>query len=220
MEFARQGRDMLKVFIQDEASVLKRSSTGKALKNRMVKMGRTEFASIFLIGQNVSDIGEDEDVKANIGTKFAFATNSKAEAREVLKYLELNYESEELQEMLIELPTGVCLMKDIEGRVAVLEVEPLFDDLIEAFNTTPELRVDRDDTSDKTAKKTESSTVEDESINEEAIEESVSDENVEYLEVDVEAIENEGIEQGEQVVEEKAEQTGKDINNFLNEWGK
>lgn len=144
MLFAMQSREYFKLYIQDENSVFKRSTQGKAMQNRMIKMGRTENAGIYLIGQNISDVGETEDIKANIGVRFAFGTKALGEAKEILKYMGLNEESKELQEMLIDLPTGVCLMKDLEGRVSMIAVDPIFEEFLEAFDTKPVRKIDKD----------------------------------------------------------------------------
>jgi hypothetical protein len=49
----------------------------------MVSQGRSENAPIYIIGQNISDFG-DENIKANIGVKFCFGTNSLTEAGNIL----------------------------------------------------------------------------------------------------------------------------------------
>lgn len=142
MQFATQGREILKIYLQDEASVFKRSSEGRAMFNRLVKMGRTENAPIFLLGQNISDIGEDEDTLANIGTMFCFGTSSFDEAKNILKYLGLNENSVELQKMLVnpeQFGTGICFMRDIDGRIAIIDVDLLLEKFRRAFDTKPQL---------------------------------------------------------------------------------
>lgn len=142
MQFATQGREILKIYLQDEASVFKRSSEGRAMFNRLVKMGRTENAPIFLLGQNISDIGEDEDTLANIGTMFCFGTSSLDEAKNILRYLGLNENSVELQKMLVnpeQFGTGICFMRDIDGRIAIIDVDLLLEKFRRAFDTKPQL---------------------------------------------------------------------------------
>lgn len=145
MQFALQSREYLKIYMQDESSVFKRSAQGKAMFNRMVKMGRSENAPVYLIGQNISDVAESEDISANIGTRFCFGTNSMGEAKNILRYLGLDENNIELQKMLVEdFPTGICFMKDIEGRISIIGVDLLMEKFEKAFDTKPKLRTGDD----------------------------------------------------------------------------
>lgn len=144
MQFCTQDRSTLKIYVQDEASIFKRSSEGKALFNRMIKMGRSENAPIVLIGQNVSDIGDSQDVFANIGTKFAFRTGSDAEANNILEFLGIRENKEKFINILTGseeeggLTTGECLMRDIRGRVGIVSFEILIERYLKAFDTKPQ----------------------------------------------------------------------------------
>ena len=140
MKFATQSTKVLTIYVQDEASVFKRSSIGKNMFNRLVKMGRSENAPIYIIGQNISDIG-DENVQANIGTRFCFGTDNKNEAKEILTYLGLNENSEELIKMMTNpsiFGTGVALMRDIEGRIAVVHIDSVSPRFIKLFDSRPQ----------------------------------------------------------------------------------
>lgn len=202
LQFVMQSREFLKMYIQDENSVFKRSSMGQAMQNRMIKMGRTENSPIVLIGQNVSDIGESEDIKANIGIRFAFGTKTRGEAMEILTYMGLNRESKELQDMLIDLPTGVCLMRDLEGRIALIAVDPIFDDFLKAFDTKPVLRVENEeDTALKTETKPDvSDTDMEESIEENDYTEPINDDQI-------------------AAADDEEEKTDEEIRDFLESWG-
>lgn len=137
MHFATQAKELLKIYLQDEASVFKRSAQGKAMFNRLVKMGRSENAPIFIIGQNISDLGDSEDVRANIGTRFCFGTKTMAEAKSILKYIGLDEEDKDLQKLLVDLPTGVCLMRDIYGRIKFIATDYILEKFLKAFDTRP-----------------------------------------------------------------------------------
>lgn len=209
MEFAMQSRDQLKIYVQDEASVLKRSAEGQAMFNRLVKMGRTENAPIYLIGQNISDIGED-DVSANVGTRFCFGTETHKEAAEILKYIGLDENSKELQDMLVKFDTGICLMRDVEGRISVISVDPLFEKLVKAFDTKPPANVQEEpvkiaDEYQNYVDSKEPDIIES-TRDEDRLEEEASDE------VD------EGI-QFEEVSSTELHETNHDVNDVLKEWG-
>ena len=146
MKFATQSTKILTIYVQDEASVFKRSSIGKNMHNRLVKMGRSENAPIYIIGQNVSDVG-DENVQANIGTKFCFGTDDKNEAKEILRYMGLNENSEELIKMITNpaiFGTGVALMRDIEGRIAVVHIDSVSPRFIKLFDSRPQNQLEED----------------------------------------------------------------------------
>lgn len=200
LQFVMQSREFLKMYIQDENSVFKRAAMGQAMQNRMIKMGRTENSPIVLIGQNQSDIGESEDIMANIGIRFAFGTKTRGEAMEILKYMGLNQESKELQDMLIALPTGVCLMRDLEGRIALIAVDPIFEDFLKAFDTKPVLRIDNDDEKAMSV----------DTKPEAEVEEKTEDKDqIEIINEDQAAAE-----------EEDEEKSDEEINEFLKSWGK
>ena len=44
---------------------------------------------------------------------------------------------------LRELENGQCLMQDLYGRVGVVQIQPLFSDLFNAFDTRPPVNTDK-----------------------------------------------------------------------------
>jgi hypothetical protein len=138
IQFALQSRDTLKIFVQDESKMFKLSSEAQAMFTRMVTMGRTENAPLYLIGHNISDLGDSENIKSNVDIKVCFGTTSLEEAENVLKYLKLDSSSDELKKMITDpniFDTGVCLFQDVHGRVDIVEVNLILDEFVRAFDT-------------------------------------------------------------------------------------
>lgn len=135
LEFIQQYRDILKVVLIDEAWSFLNTPQGKALSTRMVRMGRSMFAPIIFISQNAADYNS-EKLKNNIGMKFAFGCTDPDEVTNVLKFLGMR-DNEFNRNVLMDLESGQCIMRDIYGRIGKIKFDAVFKDLIDAFDTRP-----------------------------------------------------------------------------------
>ncbi|MFC2947576.1 ATP-binding protein [Virgibacillus sediminis] len=127
-----QDRMKHKFILQDEASVIERSAVGAELMDFIVRMGRYYNTTLIKGSQNASDHGKEV---ANMGMKFSFGLRKTEEAKEMLNYFNLPQTQENI-DILKNLERGDALFQDIFGRSAVIHVDAIFRDLIEAFDSS------------------------------------------------------------------------------------
>ena len=80
-------RSVHKVVLFDEAWFLLASRDGRRLIDRLNRLGHTENATLILATQQLTDVGEIENL---IGTRFIFGQETAAEARRALELLGLD----------------------------------------------------------------------------------------------------------------------------------
>lgn len=103
---------------------------------KLVRAGRSMNASAIFVTQNAGDL-LDERMKNNIGLRFAFHSSDINEVRNVLKFMGVDPEDEHNQKAVMRLGKGQCLMRDLYGRVGVVQIHPVFNHLLTAFDTRP-----------------------------------------------------------------------------------
>jgi hypothetical protein len=118
----------------DEAWVLLSDSAGRALLDRISRLGRAQNVTPLLATQMLGDVDELESL---IGAAFCFGVEGEREARAVLRLLHLDEDDRALQQQLISFRRGRCLMRDYEGRVSPIQVDLLDPELLSALDTTP-----------------------------------------------------------------------------------
>ena len=136
LDFIHSDRSIFKIVDLDEAWAFLQIAQGKTLSNKLVRAGRAMNAGVYFVTQNSSDL-TDEKLKNNIGVKFAFRSRDMTEIKKTLQFFGVDSEDEENQRRLRELENGQCLMQDLYGRVGIIQVHPVFEDLFEAFDTRP-----------------------------------------------------------------------------------
>ena len=135
LDFIHTDRSIFKIVDLDEAWSFLQVQQGKTLSNKLIRAGRSMNAGVYFVTQNSSDLS-DEKMKNNIGLKFAFRSTDINEIKNTLKFFGVDSEDETNQKRLRELENGQCLMQDLYGRVGVVQIQPLFSDLFNAFDTT------------------------------------------------------------------------------------
>lgn len=135
-----QDRSLHKIILQDEASTIDRSPIGRELMNFIVRMGRYYNTTLLKGSQNATDHGEDV---ANMGMKFSFGLRTQKEAEEMLEFLNLPKTKNNVDKIL-SLPKGKCLFQDIYGRSAVIQIDPIFNDLFDAFDSSTSTKEERE----------------------------------------------------------------------------
>jgi hypothetical protein len=93
-------------------------------------------AGVYFVTQNADDL-LDEKLKNNIGLKFAFRSTDMNEIKKTLDFFGVDSEDERNQKRLRELENGQCLIQDLYGRVGVIQIHPVFQQLFNAFDTRP-----------------------------------------------------------------------------------
>src|SRR5699024_11871974 len=120
----------------DEAWSFLQVAKGKTFSNKLVHAGRATNAGVYFVTQNAYDL-TDEKLKNNIGVKFAFRSRDITEIKKTLQFFGVDSEDESNQRRLRELENGQCLIQDLYGRVGIIQVHPVFEDLFHAFDTQP-----------------------------------------------------------------------------------
>ena len=123
-----------KIVLLDEAWFLLASTQGRLLLNRLVRLGRSMNAAVLLATQRLADLGDLSDL---IGTWFLFGQTSGAEAERGLAMVGLDPADRGLRGRLTEYRQGLCLMRDLDGRVGEVQFDLVFDSLLVALDTTP-----------------------------------------------------------------------------------
>jgi AAA-like domain len=118
----------------DEAWVLLADSSGRALVDRISRLGRAQNVTPLLATQVLDDAHELEGL---IGALFCFGVETAAEAEVALRLLHLDADDERLRRQLTSFRTGRCLHRDYQGRVGPMQVDLVDPELLAALDTTP-----------------------------------------------------------------------------------
>jgi len=127
-------RSRHKVVLLDEAWFLLASPQGRTVINRLVRLGRAFNATVLLATQRLEDLGDLSDL---VGTYLIFGQESDAEAARALALIGLDPGDRGLVGRLREFRRGRCLMRDLDGRVGEVQIDPVDPALLAAFDTTP-----------------------------------------------------------------------------------
>ena len=136
LDFIHSDRSIFKMVGLDEAWAFLNVAQGKTLANKLVRAGRSMNAAVYFVTQNAGDVA-DENIKNNIGMKFAFRSTDINEIKKTLAFFGLDSEDENNQKRLRNLENGQCLFQDLYGRVGVIKFHVMFDYLFNAFDTRP-----------------------------------------------------------------------------------
>ena len=136
LDFIHSDRSIFKMVGLDEAWAFLNVAQGKTLANKLVRAGRSMNAAVYFVTQNAGDVA-GENIKNNIGMKFAFRSTDINEIKKTLEFFGLDSEDESNQKRLRNLENGQCLFQDLYGRVGVIKFHVMFDYLFNAFDTRP-----------------------------------------------------------------------------------
>lgn len=126
-------RNRHKIVLLDEAWFFLSSAQGRALLNRLIRLARAFNATVLVATQRLADLG---DLSELFGVYLLFGQETEAEAAAGLTQIGLDGEGA-LRARLTEYRQGKCLMRDLDGRVGDVQIDPVFADLLEALDTTP-----------------------------------------------------------------------------------
>ncbi|MQA76294.1 MAG: hypothetical protein GEU88_18515 [Solirubrobacterales bacterium] len=132
------------VLALDEAWALLTDSQGRALIDRLSRMGRSQNLTAILASQIVGDSAELEPL---VGTYLAFGVETDDEAERALELLRLDADDEGLRQRLIGFRAGRCYFRDTTGRVVAMRVDP-GEELLRALDTTPGSAASRGEAAD------------------------------------------------------------------------
>ncbi|UBK98047.1 ATP-binding protein [Clostridium perfringens] len=143
LDFIHSDRSIFKIVDLDEAWTFLNVAQGKTLSNKLVRAGRAMNAGVYFVTQNAADVS-DENLKNNIGLKFAFRSTDINEIKRTLEFFGVDKGDENNQKRLRELENGQCLLQDLYGRVGIVQIHPVFQEIVDAFDTRPPIRKEVD----------------------------------------------------------------------------
>jgi hypothetical protein len=91
-------------------------------------------AAVLLATQQLADLGDLSDL---IGTFFLLGQSSDAEAGRALALLGLDPDDRGLRARLTGYRRGLCLMRDLDGRVDEVQIDLVPEHLAEVLDSTP-----------------------------------------------------------------------------------
>jgi hypothetical protein len=127
--------DRHSVLAMDEAWALMSDTQGRALLERISRLGRSQNITPILATQMLGDAAELEPL---VGALFAFGVETEAEARKALGLLRLDPDDEASIQRLIGYRAGRCYLRDFTGQVAPIQIDPP-SWLLERLDTTPRM---------------------------------------------------------------------------------
>ena len=136
LDFIHSDRSIFKIVDLDEAWAFLNVAQGETLSNKLVRAGRAMQSGVYFVTQSAYDVSK-ESLKNNIGLKFAFRSTDINEIKQTLEFFGIDKEDENNQKRLRDLENGQCLLQDLYGRVGVVQIHPVFEELLHAFDTRP-----------------------------------------------------------------------------------
>lgn len=136
LDFIHSDRSIFKIVDLDEAWAFLNVAQGETLSNKLVRAGRAMQSGVYFVTQSAYDVSK-ESLKNNIGLKFAFRSTDLGEIKQTLEFFGIDKEDENNQKRLRDLENGQCLLQDLYGRVGVVQIHPVFEELLHAFDTRP-----------------------------------------------------------------------------------
>ena len=136
LDFIHSDRSIFKIVDLDEAWAFLNVAQGETLSNKLVRAGRAMQAGVYFVTQSSGDVSK-ESLKNNIGLKFAFRSTDINEIKQTLAFFGIDKDDENNQKRLRDLENGQCLLQDLYGRVGVVQIHPVFEELLHAFDTRP-----------------------------------------------------------------------------------
>ncbi|EGO6637719.1 ATP-binding protein [Enterococcus faecalis] len=136
LDFIHSDHSIFKIVDLDEAWAILNVAQGETLSNKLVRAGRAMNAGVYFVTQSSFDVSK-ESLKNNIGLKFAFRSTDIKEIKQTLEFFGIDKEDENNQKRLRDLENGQCLLQDLYGHVGVVQIHPVFEELLHAFDTRP-----------------------------------------------------------------------------------
>ena len=139
LDFIHSDRSIFKIVDLDEAWAFLNVAQGETLSNKLVRAGRAMQAGVYFVTQSSGDVSK-ESLKNNIGLKCAFRSTDINEIKQTLEFFGIDKDDENNQKRLRDLENGQCLLQDLYGRVGVVQIHPVFEELLHAFDTRPPVK--------------------------------------------------------------------------------
>ena len=134
-KFALSDRSIFKIIAFDESWALKNTTSGQGLFDFMARMGRALNSSAIFLGHSVKD-QDAKGIKEALTYKFCFKIEDREEAKDALEFIGLEA-TEENMKTIMNLDNGHCIFRDLYGQIGELEIDAVWEDFHNAFNTNP-----------------------------------------------------------------------------------
>ncbi|HTA97363.1 MAG TPA: ATP-binding protein [Solirubrobacteraceae bacterium] len=134
LRLVSQDRSRHKVVLLDEAWFLLASPRGRVIVDRLTRLSRAFNTTLLLGTQRTADL---DGLSELICAYFIFGQDSDTEAARALSLIGLNPGDEGLVSLICGFRQGRCLMRDLDGRVGEVQIDPVYEHLLQAFDTTP-----------------------------------------------------------------------------------
>ena len=130
------------VQLLDEASFLVASPQGLELVLEGIRDGRKHNAALWILSQHPHDL-MDERLGDLLGARMVFR-QARGAAEAALRFLEMDDDEGSIELITERLGTGQCLLRDLHGRLGLVQVlDAPTDRLREAFSTRPAAQATR-----------------------------------------------------------------------------
>jgi hypothetical protein len=133
LQLVSEDRARHKVVILDEAWFLLSSSQGRALVNRLVRFTRRYNATVLLLTQLLEDAPV---IRELVRTWFIFGQDSEQQAELGLRLAGVEPTDARVRRLQAAV-AGRCVMRDLQGRVAEIQIDVTDPELLAALNTAP-----------------------------------------------------------------------------------
>lgn len=134
-QFALTKRDVFSMILFDESWALGKTTEGVKLIDFLTRMGRSLYTGVILNGHSVLDL-PTEGIRNTISYKFCFHTDNYEEAGRMCDYIGIANTAEN-RDAFMSLKNAQCMFRDLDGHVGRLQFDAVFEDIIQAFSTTP-----------------------------------------------------------------------------------
>jgi len=135
LNFLDSKPENLTIGLYDEAWIIKNTQEGQRLINKGARTGRGKYSLLILIGQSIDDLPSEALVNT-ITYKMCFRVKNDTEAIKALGFFGLE-KTEENIKCLTNLGNGQCLFQDMHGRTGFIDIDAIYGDILDAFDTTP-----------------------------------------------------------------------------------
>jgi hypothetical protein len=133
MRLLRGDRSHHKLWVMDEAWFLLTTRDGMRLLKRMATMSRALNVALVLLTQRLVHVGDVENLA---GVRFMFGQETEHDAKIALSLIGLDPDDDRLVREIRNMREGHCFMRDLEGRVVRMRIEP-GEQLLDVLNTRP-----------------------------------------------------------------------------------
>jgi hypothetical protein len=137
MGLVTRDRRRHKVVILDEAWMFLSTQRGRALLNKLVRMGRSFNTTVIICSQTIEELGPLNDL---IGMRAMFGVASVDEARRALTLVGADPDDESLVNMLTDndvFKQGRCLIRDLAGNTADCQIDLVYQEFLDVLDTSP-----------------------------------------------------------------------------------